>query len=75
MTYPWSMDPTAGAAVMALSWLLWLIVTAAAIFATLWLFRLIVESRDDVKRLLDERLASGDITPEDYRSRLALLGR
>lgn len=54
---------------------LWLIVTAAAVVSALWLVTRFVRSERTERQVLEERLARGDITVEDYRARVALLSR
>jgi uncharacterized membrane protein len=53
---------------------LWLIITAAAVFAAGWLIVTFSRIDRDVRRVLEERLARGEIDIEDYRARMALLG-
>ena len=53
---------------------LWLVVTAAAVVAAAWLIITFSRADRDVRRLLEERLARGEIDIEDYRARMTLLG-
>jgi len=53
---------------------LWLIVTAAAVVAAGWLIVTFSRADRDVRRVLEQRLARGEIDIDDYRARMALLG-
>lgn len=54
---------------------LWLAVTAAAVVAALWLVIRFIRSERTERQVLEERLARGEITVDDYRARVALLSR
>ena len=54
--------------------ILWLVITAAAVFAAGWLLVTFSRIDRDVRRVLEQRLARGEIDIEDYRARMALLG-
>jgi uncharacterized membrane protein len=56
------------------SGVLWLVVTAAAVVAAGWLIVTFSHADRDLRRVLEERLARGEIDIEDYRARMALLG-
>jgi uncharacterized membrane protein len=54
--------------------ILWLVITAAAVFAAGWLIVTFSRIDRDLRRVLEQRLARGEIDIEDYRARMALLG-
>jgi len=58
----------------AVTAILWLVITAAAVFAAGWLIVTLSRIDRDVRRVLEQRLARGEIDIEDYRARMALLG-
>jgi uncharacterized membrane protein len=59
---------------MTLTSILWLVVTVAAVVAAGWLIVTFSRADRDVRRVLEQRLARGEIDIEDYRARMALLG-
>lgn len=52
---------------------LWIAVSIAAVIAAAWLVFTFSRIDRDVRRRLEDRLASGEIDIEDYRRRIALL--
>jgi uncharacterized membrane protein len=52
---------------------LWIAVSVAAVIAAAWLVFTFSRVDRDVRRRLEDRLASGEIDIEDYRRRIALL--
>ena len=53
---------------------LWVAVTIAAVIAAAWLVVTFARIDRRARRVLEERLANGEIDIEDYRQRIALLG-
>jgi uncharacterized membrane protein len=53
---------------------LWIVVSIAAVIAAAWLIVTFARIDRHARRVLEERLASGEIDIEDYRQRIALLG-
>jgi putative membrane protein len=51
----------------------WALLAGLAVYLVVRLTRPSVK-RTDARAILDERLARGEIDPEEYRSRLAVLG-
>ena len=54
---------------------IWITLTIAAIVAATWLVITFRRIDQRVHRSLEQRLANGEIDIEDYRRRVALLGR
>lgn len=52
---------------------LWWVVSVAAVFALVWLVAAFTRSDREARRMLEERLARGEIDVEDYRARVALI--
>ncbi len=57
------------------SWLFWIALIALGIFAVVRFTQRPADRRNDPKAILDQRLARGEITPDEYRERLDLLKR
>ncbi len=65
-------------AAMDIAWIataVWLAVTAAAVVCAVWLIVRFIRSERTERQVLEERLARGEITVDDYRARVALLSR
>lgn len=54
--------------------MLWVVVTSAAIVAAAWLIVTFSRIDERIRRTLEQRLARGEITMDEYRARVALLG-
>ncbi len=54
---------------------LWLVVTVAAIVSAVWLVISFRRFDARMRRILEQRLMRGEIDVEDYRRRVAILGR
>lgn len=54
---------------------IWITLTIAAVVAATWLVITFRRIDQRVQRALEQRLANGEIDIEDYRRRVALLGR
>ncbi len=54
---------------------LWIIVTVGAIAGAAWLFATFARIDRRARRALEQLLARGEIDIDDYRRRIALLGR
>jgi uncharacterized membrane protein len=52
---------------------LWWLVSIAAVIALVWLVGAFLRSDREARRLLEERLARGEIDIDDYRGRVALI--
>ena len=53
---------------------IWVGVTVIAVFAVAWLVHTFARADARVRKILEDRLARGEIDIEDYRMRIALLG-
>ena len=53
--------------------MLWVIVTIAAVVAATWLVITFARVDERIRRTLEQRLARGEITMDEYRARVALL--
>ena len=71
MMYPGAMPDYMGWMMLG-QYLFWAAVVALAAFAVVRLTRA-SESRDDARSILAQRLARGEISEEEFRSRLALV--
>ena len=67
--------PDAFGWMMVGSWLFWIALIALGVFAVVRFSQRPSERPGGAKAILDERLARGEITPEEYRERLELLTR
>ena len=53
---------------------IWVGVTVIAVLAVAWLVHTFARADARVRKILEDRLARGEIDIEDYRMRIALLG-
>lgn len=67
--------PDAFGWMMVGSGLFWGALIALGVFAVVRFSQRPIDRRSDPKAILDERLARGEITPDEYRERLELLKR
>ena len=57
-----------------LTTMLWIVVTIAAVVSATWLVITFARIDQRIRRTLEQRLARGEITMDEYRARVALLG-
>ena len=57
-----------------LTTMIWVILTVAAAVAAVWLVVTLGRVDERIRRTLEQRLARGEITMDEYRARVALLG-
>lgn len=53
---------------------LWVILTVAAVVAATWLILTLARIDGRTRATLEQRLARGEITMDEYRAKVALLG-
>ena len=56
-----------------LTTMLWVILTVTAVVAAVWLVVTLGRVDERIRRTLEQRLARGEITMDEYRARVALL--
>lgn len=57
-----------------LTTMIWVILTVAAVVAVTWLVVTFASIDERIRHTLERRLARGEITMDEYRARVALLG-
>lgn len=57
-----------------LTTMIWVILTVAAVVAVTWLVVTFARIDERIRHTLEQRLARGEITMDEYRARVALLG-
>jgi uncharacterized membrane protein len=59
--------------VMTVATIIWWIVSAVAVIGLVWVVFVFLRSDREARRVLEERLARGEIDVDDYRNRVALI--